>query len=515
MAVVYHQATEGAHSPCSPSSPPRERLATLSKWLLSGVRLQEDVVLEQTPSFTLVAATWRMENVAVKLPVQVIRSDGRSVSTDTVGDESFKKRSVKEVAAEAAFLSSLRHENIVRLYGVIEHASSGVPCLVLERLHESVEQRRRRGAAPLTFRDIVDVILDVVTALQYLHQAEPTVAHRDISSRNVLLTAAGKAKLGGLSSARVLFGKQSATKLPGADEYMPPETVLGDTPQYSVKIDIFSVGVLALEMGVNKAPEPRVRFVVRSLGGVALVPETKRRSEELAVLKELHPRLVATVVLCLQEEKRRPSSNDIMVSIGRLQATKEYQESKSSLHSEANSTSRKEGTKAPPKPKRNFPVSKTSLQQHLPQPQAGRASSEAVKMKRLSHHKYEDVMPLALSKDGVVKIQAHAPALDEGPSSAKSPTYSSIEGGDLALSPTYSILEVEREEVVDDGYHVPSDFVSRPRTESSAPDKRHIYQYVAPQEALSPPSSSDSVGQCDSILWLASLETLCHTSIRS
>ena len=99
---------------------------------------------------------------------------------------------------------------------------------------------------------IAEILCDVARGLEYLHEgcSEP-LAHRDLSSNNILLTSTLHAKIADFGSARVLDrpgGWNSAAKLtktPGIVIFMPPET--WESPLcYTTAVDIFSFGCVII-----------------------------------------------------------------------------------------------------------------------------------------------------------------------------------------------------------------------------------------------------------------------------
>jgi len=107
-------------------------------------------------------------------------------------------------------------------------------------------------------------MLDVAEALDYLHSREQPIVHRDLASKNVLLTKSMHAKIADLGLAKAFpHGAMFATAVPGTPAYAAPETYLkkfggkpwGDKARYTEKIDIFSLGALMLETIIGHLPE--------------------------------------------------------------------------------------------------------------------------------------------------------------------------------------------------------------------------------------------------------------------
>ena len=81
------------------------------------------------------------------------------------------------------------------------------------------------------------------------------IVHRDLSAGNILFTSDLRAKIADLDMSRHL-NPATMSKLtpgPGALYVMPPEAFEANC-QYTNKIDIFSFGVLSLELMLQKCP---------------------------------------------------------------------------------------------------------------------------------------------------------------------------------------------------------------------------------------------------------------------
>ena len=88
------------------------------------------------------------------------------------------------------------------------------------------------------------------------------------------------------------------TAQPGAIPFMPPEA-MQEQSRYNKKLDIFSLGVLMLEVATQQPP--RVRLV-----GIGRDKEIVRRREDLSKLEEDHP-LKPLILSCLEDDpKQRP-----------------------------------------------------------------------------------------------------------------------------------------------------------------------------------------------------------------
>ncbi|ETL25821.1 TKL protein kinase [Phytophthora nicotianae] len=97
----------------------------------------------------------------------------------------------------------------------------------------------------------VKIALHIAHALTYLHSLSPVVIHRDLKSRNILLTTDLDAKLTdfGVSRERA---DHTMTAGVGTSLWMAPEVLMGE--RYDDKADIFSFGVVLSELDLQVLP---------------------------------------------------------------------------------------------------------------------------------------------------------------------------------------------------------------------------------------------------------------------
>ena len=164
---------------------------------------------------------------------------------------------------EMNILALVRHPIILLLIG----ATLDQPCVILtELMHTSLRAvlvDKVLKKVTLSHQQVSTIAIDVGRALNYLHLMKlDAIIHRDVSSTNVLLDPLGgdvwKAKLSdfGLSN----FARQVTTVGPGNYSYAAPKS--SDPPLQSPKMDVFSYGILLLEMACGQFPEVQKRLDV-------------------------------------------------------------------------------------------------------------------------------------------------------------------------------------------------------------------------------------------------------------
>ena len=147
---------------------------------------------------------------------------------------------------EVRIASHVRHPNLVLFIGAITMKNINI---VSELMETSL--RKLMMEAKLKATDIHPISKDVACALVYIHSLPDPIVHRDVNSANVLLNArkdGWQAKLGDFSLANFLA--KVGTVGPDCVAYAAPEAV--DPRQQGPKMDVYSFGVLLLEMCVGK-----------------------------------------------------------------------------------------------------------------------------------------------------------------------------------------------------------------------------------------------------------------------
>ena len=149
---------------------------------------------------------------------------------------------------ECELMGRIRHPCIVQYLGTVQDPESRRLILLMELMDESLTKFLEHSTAPLAYHLQVNLSYDVALALAYLHSNG--VVHRDLSSNNVLITAGSRAKVTDFGMLKLLEQNMRMTPLTkclGTVAYMPPEA-LSDEPEYTDKLDCFSLGVLMIQM---------------------------------------------------------------------------------------------------------------------------------------------------------------------------------------------------------------------------------------------------------------------------
>ena len=201
---------------------------------------------------------------------------------------------------ECQLLEKLDHPHVVDFRGAFFDETTDEPLLVMERMRENLREFLERKRNDLSQQKQLEVCLAIARGLRFLHTHTPSIVYRDLTDKNVMLGKDGLVKIGDLGQSRLKANNAEyfSTAQPGAIPFMPPEA-MQEQSHYNEKLDIFSLGVLMLEVATQQPP--RVRLV-----GIGRDKEIVRRREDLSKLEEGHP-LKPLILSCLEDDpKQRP-----------------------------------------------------------------------------------------------------------------------------------------------------------------------------------------------------------------
>ena len=213
-------------------------------------------------------------------------------------DQEFVERFRREAKAAAG----LSHPNVVGVYDRGEH--EGTYYIAMELLGGRTLKDVVAAGAPLPQRQVIDIGNQVLQAAGFAHRHG--VIHRDFKPHNVIVDAAGHAKVTDFGIARAGASEMTETgSIMGTAHYLSPEQAQGHS--VTAASDLYSIGVMLYEMLAGRLP-----FEGDSAVAIAL----KHLSEQPTPLSQLrpdvHPALEAVVMAALAKDpaQRWQSADD-------------------------------------------------------------------------------------------------------------------------------------------------------------------------------------------------------------
>ncbi|XP_076912553.1 uncharacterized protein LOC143570921 isoform X1 [Bidens hawaiensis] len=162
-----------------------------------------------------------------------------------------------EFRSEVKLLAKIDHRNLVKLLGSIDNGNEHL--IITEYVPNGTLRGHLDGThgSVLDFCQRLEICIDIAHGLTYLHiYAEKKIIHGDIKSSNILLTERFRAKVADFGFARVGDAETNRAhvvkKVRGTLGYLDPEYM--GTHQLTQKIDVFSFGVLLIEILTGRRP---------------------------------------------------------------------------------------------------------------------------------------------------------------------------------------------------------------------------------------------------------------------
>jgi serine/threonine protein kinase len=219
------------------------------------------------------------------------RDDGDTVALKVLA--STRKDLVAQFEREGSVAARLSHPNIVKIVdaGLVD----GHRYIAFEYVQgpSFAAAIARRAFAP---GDVARIGATVARAL--LHAHRKGIVHRDITPRNILLTAAGVPKLTdfGLAMTQDGAARPAAGVTAGTPIYMSPEQAAAMHDVVDARSDVYSLGAVLYEALAGRPP----------FGGPTVLEILRRvREEPPPPLEGIEPGLAAVVTRALDKDPAR------------------------------------------------------------------------------------------------------------------------------------------------------------------------------------------------------------------
>lgn len=266
-----------------------------------------------------------------------IISSGEQVAIKRAQGNSMQGAS--EFKTEIELLSRVHHKNVVGLVGFC--IEQGEQMLVYEYMAGGSlrDCLTGRSGVRLDWRRRLMIALGAARGITYLHElVSPPIIHRDIKSTNILLDEKKIAKVADFGLSKIGPGEGSgkqhvSTQVKGTLGYLDPEYYTSQ--QLTEKSDVYSYGVVLLELLTSRAPIEHGKYVVKEVkaaidrGGISALRsmlDPRLRDEELAELNSF----VRIALSCVEDSaSNRPSMGEVVKQLEEL-VGHDYPESGSS-----------------------------------------------------------------------------------------------------------------------------------------------------------------------------------------
>ena len=177
---------------------------------------------------------------------------GRETAVKVLPLHKSTSESIENFRREIRTQAKLDHPNLVRAYDAGKDGN--VHYLVVEYVDGTDLRRLVRTKGILTVQQAANIIKQAAEGLEHAHQCG--LIHRDIKPGNILVTAAGVAKVSDLGLAGHLTDNEGRTgKIVGTADYLSPEQIRSPLDVSKVA-DIYALGCTLYYAITGKVPFP-------------------------------------------------------------------------------------------------------------------------------------------------------------------------------------------------------------------------------------------------------------------
>lgn len=215
-------------------------------------------------------------------------------------DPAFRTRFRRE-AQDAA---KMAHPTIVRIFDAGEEivvepdgSETQLPFIIMEYVDGRL-LKDMIATGPITPAQAVDIVAQVLTALEYSHRAG--LVHRDIKPGNIMITTTGQVKVMDFGIARAITDTSATiaetSTIVGTAQYFSPEQARGEA--VDARTDLYSTGIVLFELLTGRAP-----FVGENPVAVAYQHVNQQAVAPSAINPRVTPALDAVVLRAISKDR--------------------------------------------------------------------------------------------------------------------------------------------------------------------------------------------------------------------
>lgn len=234
--------------------------------------------------------------------VKVLNHNATYISSGLSAGEG-PENAVKRFKRECSLLAELDHPNVVNYLTTTKHPKSEMIILAMELMDCNLRMYLE-GEESLTTTKETSLSKDIASGLAYIHSKG--IIHRDLCGENILLkwlqAPVPLAKISDFGMSRLYDSAQMSTSLTAIGHcvgYLPPEALLTGNEQYDHSLDVFSLGVLMIQIACK----------------LSTIKKPKEREAYFREISHTHV-LWSLISKCLHERPmRRPTAQGALIML--------------------------------------------------------------------------------------------------------------------------------------------------------------------------------------------------------
>jgi len=230
--VSSRPSTASSFSSMQPRNTARRLSNSVHEWMIDYADLTFEKEVGSGAYGVVYLGTWHATKVAIK------QINSRFANHFT---------SKEDLEGEAAVMASLRpHPNIVTLLGIT--LTPNPLCIVTEFCPNGSLSRYIESKKTLEKSEIIQFLQGIASGMMHLHQV-CKVIHRDLATRNVLLSANNEPKIGDFGMSRYVNfveDQNNTQSNVGPLRHMAPECIIHRS--YSIKSDVWAFAITVIEI---------------------------------------------------------------------------------------------------------------------------------------------------------------------------------------------------------------------------------------------------------------------------
>lgn len=258
--------------------------------------------------------------------------NGQIVAIKTPSLGLCKLKDTSKIENEAHILSTISPNRfLVNLLGT-SHDLIGHRVIVMEHmpggmLHDLLHSSSTYVSSPPSWRKRARMAIQIARAVQFLHESNPVIIHRDIKSENILFDSKSNARLADFGLAVCINTHDSLSQLDSVS--LPAGTIGYLDPSYttpcklSTKIDVFSFGVVLLEIisgtkaiDVSRSPASIVEWSIGYMEENQIMEICDRRVKMPQHMEGVIRHMLVLAIQCVSlDEKLRPSMREVVTKM--------------------------------------------------------------------------------------------------------------------------------------------------------------------------------------------------------